>query len=101
MSSSEKYGYLNISELSSPGTTFTGTFDLRIQYFTMACNIGKNLEKEERDWSLRFSQSKSLLKFTFVDVKCHTFLVTNDCVTIYFSRTRPKFNNSEHEVVKR
>ena len=31
--------------------------------------------KLEKDWLPRFSQLQSLLKFTFVDVKCHTFLV--------------------------
>ena len=61
MSSSDKYGYLNISELSSPRTTIIGTFDPRIKYFTMASNIGKNLKREEvdrklqNDWSLRIS----------------------------------------------
>ena len=35
--------YPNVSKLSGPGAISIGTFDLGIQYFTMTCNVRKNL----------------------------------------------------------
>ena len=36
--------YLNMPKFSNPGTLFIRTFDLGIQYFTMASNIRENLK---------------------------------------------------------
>ena len=35
--------YPNVSKLSGPGAISIETFDLGIQYFTMTCNVRKNL----------------------------------------------------------